>query len=103
MTKRELLVLLRRLLEAIVEAEAPTPRPVPPPAPAPRRVILTEAEMARGFIPYEAPRQWTVDARWVLDRQREPWSWGSRSNRRKIYGKQDYREIPVDGYTGFYQ
>jgi hypothetical protein len=70
MTKRELLQLLRRLLEAIVEAEAPKPRPVPPPVPARRRVIITEADMARGFIPYEAPRQWTVDARWFLDRRR---------------------------------
>jgi hypothetical protein len=70
MTKRELLQLLRRLLEAVVEAEAPTPRPVPARTPERRVIIITEADMARGFIPYEAPRQWTVDARWFLDRRR---------------------------------
>jgi hypothetical protein len=38
---------------------------VPPPAPARRSVIITEADMARGFIPYEEPRQWTVDTNWA--------------------------------------
>jgi hypothetical protein len=70
MSKRELVELLKRLLQAVVEEEAPKPRPVLPPAPARRSVIITEADMARGFIPYEAPRQWTVDARWLLDRRR---------------------------------
>jgi hypothetical protein len=70
MSKRELIELLKRLLQAVVEEEAPKPRPVPPPAPARRSVIITEADMARGFIPDEAPRQWTVDARWFLDRRR---------------------------------
>jgi hypothetical protein len=70
MSKRELLILLRRLLEAIVEAEAPKPRPVPARTPERRVITVTESDMARGFIPYEEPRQWTVDARWFLDRRR---------------------------------
>jgi hypothetical protein len=68
MTKREVLALLRKLLEALVAEEAPPPRPVPAGPPNPRTV--TEAELARGFIPYGAPRRWTVDARWLLDRRR---------------------------------
>ena len=72
MSKRELVELLKRLLQAVVEEEAPKPRPVPPPVPARRSVIITEADMARGFIPYGEPRRWTVDRDWVLDRRREP-------------------------------
>jgi hypothetical protein len=72
MTKRELLDMLRLLLQAVVEAEAPKPRPVPARTPERRSVIITEADMARGFIPYGEPRRWTVDRDWVLDRRREP-------------------------------
>jgi hypothetical protein len=70
MSKRELVELLKRLLQAVVEEEAPTPRPVPARTPERRVITVTESDMARGFIPYEAPRQWTVNARWFLDRRR---------------------------------
>jgi hypothetical protein len=68
MSKRELLELLKRLLEALAAQETPPPRPAP--APERRSVIITESDMARRFIPYSEPRQWTVDAGWLLDRRR---------------------------------
>jgi hypothetical protein len=67
MSKRELIELLKRLLQAVVEEEAPKPRPAPARTPEP--VTITEAELGRDFIPYGV-RQWTVDARWFLDRRR---------------------------------
>jgi hypothetical protein len=54
----------------VVEEEAPTPRPVPARTPERRVITVTESDMARRFVPSEAPRQWTVDARWFLDRRR---------------------------------
>jgi hypothetical protein len=68
MSKRELIELLKRLLQAVVEEEAPKPRPVPARTPEP--VTVTEAELARGFVPHGEPHQRTVDARWLLDRRR---------------------------------
>jgi hypothetical protein len=67
MSKRELIELLKRLLQAVVEEEAPKPRPAPARTPEP--VTVTEAELARGFVPHGEPRRWTVDARRILDRR----------------------------------
>jgi hypothetical protein len=68
MSKRELLELLKRLLQAVVDDEAPTPRPALPRTPAPR--TITEAELAKSFVAHHEPYQQTFEARWLLDRRR---------------------------------
>jgi hypothetical protein len=66
----ELLALIGKLLQELARQDTPPPRPTPARTPERRVITVTEADMARRFIPYEAPRQWTVDARWFLDRRR---------------------------------
>jgi hypothetical protein len=66
MNKRELIAVLRALLEALVQQETPPPRLAPPPER--RRGMITERELQRGFRPHGEPSRQTLSTGWLLDR-----------------------------------
>jgi hypothetical protein len=74
MTKRELLDMLRLLLQAVVEAETPKPRPTPPDPPQGAATIYQDAQGRRHDLHF-IPRGYEPDGEGGYWRRFTPPSW----------------------------
>ena len=65
MTKRELITLLKAILEALAKEETPPPRPK---ARLPEPFTVTEDAFERRFVPYGEIRRVTLPTSWITRR-----------------------------------